>query len=114
MSDIISIYDWHSENSGDIETDKLTQFKIFIFGKNNNNESVCLVINDFTPYFYIKVPMYWKKKCDKKCLGNCCECFLKKIKKKHLKYVDFKYDIEKKKIFKGFYNDNKFRFIRNK
>ena len=111
MFDYINIYDWYSENILDNSTGK-SEFKIFIFGKNIKQESTCIIVNKFTPFFYIKVPHYWSKQCKIKCNGSCCCCFLKNIKKKYLPSVDFKYNCEKKKMFRGFNNDKKFRFIK--
>ena len=32
------------------------EFKIYMFGVMDNGKSICVEINDFTPYFYAKIP----------------------------------------------------------
>lgn len=43
-------YSWHLDET---ENDQLA---IRVFGLNENNESVCLLIDDFTPFVYIELP----------------------------------------------------------
>jgi hypothetical protein len=52
------------------------KFKIYMFGRNIKNESVGIVVNDYTPYFYLKYPDYWNKTRINK--------FIKKLKKSFL------------------------------
>ena len=105
VSHSISIYDWHSENIKDDETND-NQFKIFIFGKNQSNESVCVVADNFTPYLYLKTPNHWKK--------DNCNKFIKKLHNSYLQKqnINYHFIIEKRKVFKGFQNNKKFYCIR--
>ena len=43
-------YSWHIDEQED-------EFTIIrIYGLNNKNESVCLTVNNFTPYIYLELP----------------------------------------------------------
>lgn len=106
MNDIINIYDWFSGNSlDDTDTNK---FKIHIFGKNKFGKSCCIIVDNFTPFIYLKYPQYWDKSKVKKILGN----LNKKYFKSNNKQVKFSFSIVKRKIFRGFTNDKKFNIIR--
>jgi DNA polymerase elongation subunit (family B) len=35
-----------------------TNYKIFIFGKDQHDKTYCLEVNEFTPYFFVKLPDY--------------------------------------------------------
>ncbi len=43
-------YSWHLDES----EDERTVFRIY--GLNDNDESVCCIVNDFTPYVYLELP----------------------------------------------------------
>ena len=43
-------YSWHLDDT----EDECTIFRIY--GLNQNNESVCCIVNDFTPYVYLELP----------------------------------------------------------
>ena len=49
-NDIILPYTW------DIEDDTEECTIIRIYGIDNNNESICIKISDFTPYVYLELP----------------------------------------------------------
>ena len=39
----------------------LSKFKIFIFGKDLDEKTYCLRVDNFTPYFYVMIPDYCTK-----------------------------------------------------
>lgn len=49
-SDNIFVYSWN-ENKKETEVTSLR-----IYGLNKNNQTICLLVNDFTPYIYIELP----------------------------------------------------------
>lgn len=50
---------WDSTEVYD-ETDELV-YQIRLFGRTRLDEDVCLRVENFTPFFYIKIPTHWKK-----------------------------------------------------
>ena len=70
------IIDWYSNDmyptlseSDDSDSDESqekkysedeSEFKIFLFGKDMSGKSYSLMVNDFTPYFYVQVPDNFK------------------------------------------------------
>ena len=105
-----------SDNDSD-EINKNTekQLVIYIFGKTQNNESVSIRVMDFPCYFYMLLPDKWtnNNKPNKYKINN----FVERLKSK-LSYNDKKsyigYDIQRKKKFYGFTNNEKYTFIRIK
>ena len=68
MSIKFQILDLYGKDSETYEFNKKTQrdersnkYKIYIFGKTLEDQSVCLEVNGFTPYFYVKMPEGFKK-----------------------------------------------------
>lgn len=54
----------NNDNSSDSEENNNSENKlytIYIFGVNDKAESICLKINDFTPYFYVNIPNEWDR-----------------------------------------------------
>ena len=43
-------YSWH------IDENETNRTVIRVYGLNENNENVCIIINNFTPYVYIELP----------------------------------------------------------
>jgi len=117
------IIDWHTENleekddelmlsSSDEEDEpkyKLDEssYKIFVFGKDIDENTYSLMINDFTPYFYIKVPDNFSK-IKVKILKNWVE---EKMWFKHRNSFS-RATLHKKMKFRGFTNKKKFKFVR--
>mgnify|MGYP003685443763 FL=1 len=63
-SDDIELEDSDSEEEEREYERKEKHFKIVIFGKDMDEHTYTLLVNDFTPYFYVKVPnAFTKKKC---------------------------------------------------
>ena len=112
------IIDWHTENleekddelmlsSSDEEDEpkyKLDEssYKIFVFGKDIDENTYSLMINDFTPYFYIKVPDNFSK-IKVKILKNWVE---EKMWFKHRNSFS-RATLHKKMKFRGFTNKKK-------
>ncbi|HEY9702810.1 MAG TPA: DNA polymerase domain-containing protein [Allocoleopsis sp.] len=106
------LYDLESDT--DTETD-IRRYIIKVFGVSKNGNSVCLLIENFTPFFYIKVPDTWS--------SITVKSFLDKISNNKFKQEDSWYDVGtfidrkqcrlfKKKDFYGFTNGEKFTFLR--
>ena len=63
-SDDIELEDSDSEEEEREYERKEKHFKIVIFGKDMGEHTYTLLVNDFTPYFYVKVPnAFTKKQC---------------------------------------------------
>jgi DNA polymerase elongation subunit (family B) len=81
-------------------------FMIQMFGINETGETSSIIVEDYQPFFYVKVPYYWKK--------NNKESFFKHIKNKIGKYYENSITecklIEKKKLY-GFDAGKLHRFI---
>ena len=54
--------DWYSD---DFENDStgFLEYKIFVFGVDQENNPVSLCINNFYPFFFIEVPSIWDSTC---------------------------------------------------
>jgi len=107
MSDILlNIVSWYeSDEKIDDESDE--RYIIRIFGRTDDDKSICVRVEDFTPHFYLKIPDRWgKKDIDK---------FVNIIKEKNYKYKKtlVEYDVvEKHDLHFGFCDNKKFKFIR--
>lgn len=55
------VREWYNQDYNDDEESESLSYTIFAFGNTTDGESVCLRIDDFTPYFYIKVPDSWNQ-----------------------------------------------------
>ena len=104
------MYDWaqsdYFENNDDGENVK--RFEIRGYGITDNNNSICVHVKGFEPYFYIEVPLNWNK--------SICKLFETQLKMKlgkkkdGLKQCKF---INSKKLY-GFTDYKKFNFIKIK
>ena len=68
---IFQIIDWnqHHENEENSDLDELDKeleykedflkYKIRLFGRTNNGKSIYVNVNEYTPFFYIKIPNEW-------------------------------------------------------
>ena len=93
-----------SEDSEDLE------YKIYAFGITDKEHSICVEINDYTPYFYAKIPND---------LQNSWSDFKTKqleqyLKKKLFRFKDslLKVSVVLKKDLDGFTNEENFKFIK--
>ena len=44
-----------------IKNDKEDEFKIQMFGLNEDGETYSIIVKDFTPFFYVKVGKNWNR-----------------------------------------------------
>lgn len=87
-----------------VSDDRNGKYHIYIFGCTGNGESVCLDVDDFTPYFYIKVPNSFR---DVNYLKHTVREKLRSLASS-LKSVK----LFKKKDVDGFNNGEEFSFVR--
>ena len=121
----LQIVDWktsdkeiNNENSsideedleGEKEQEYNSEYLITLFGITEDNKSICIDVSGFKPYFYIQIPDKWNKTSVKK--------FVEGIKSKlsgNLKQfrdsID-EYKVIKRMIFKGFTNNQKYKFLK--
>ncbi len=114
MKDIIfNVLDWNDkeinedEMSEDSASDSDLSYLIEAFGRTQDDKTVHLKINGFTPYFYVEIPKEWKDSHVKK--------FINYIKEKvWSQYRDglIAYDIQKRHKLYGFRAGKKFKFVR--
>jgi DNA polymerase elongation subunit (family B) len=102
----------NSDCSSDEEVDYEQRYKdgrylIRIYGVTAKSNSVCLSIDDFTPYFFVKIPQYWKNDEIRR-LVNYVKFSIAAKYKGSIKSAD----IVERKEFYGFTNNKKFKFVR--
>jgi DNA polymerase delta subunit 1 len=92
------------EDSGEEESDSTKQYKISIFGRCNNGNSIC-VHTHFFPYFFVEVPDKWTE--------NSLDFinFRKSIKSIYSAEIKNVKLVNRKKFF-GFTNGQSFKFAR--
>lgn len=63
---IFQILEWsqfHEEkqenSSSDEKNDNQPEYKIRLFGRTNENKSIFVNVENFTPFFYIEIPINW-------------------------------------------------------
>jgi DNA polymerase delta subunit 1 len=106
--------DWYSD---DFENDStgFLEYKIFVFGVDQENSPVSLCINNFYPFFFIEVPSIW----DSTCVYSVRESFTN-IKFKNMEFLERKryYGFENNKVRKflklSFYSAKALRSARYK
>jgi len=90
------------------------KYMIRMYGLNKDGQSVCVHVNSFTPYFFVKIPQTWDQ-------SNVDYLMLevnKKIDMKvgrgsyYAKKALIKKDIVLRKEFYGFTNNKEFKFLR--
>ena len=102
----------NSDCSSDEEVDYEQRYKdgrylIRIYGVTAKSNSVCLSIDDFTPYFFVKIPQYWKND-EVRRLVNYIKFSIAAKYKGSIKSAD----IVERKEFYGFTNNKQFKFVR--
>ena len=94
-----------SEDSDSSKTE--SQYLITIFGITEKGNSVCVDINGFKPYFYIRIPQKWT--------SIVLERFVSSLKKKlpndFRGYIE-EFKIVKRNIFRGFTNKSLYKFAK--
>lgn len=98
----------YDEEFNDDEDD--LEYKIYMFGVTENSESVCLKVDDFTPYFFAKIPDELQSKWTDFHTTEVKNYLIKKLwkSKKGLVKVTVidKFDID------GFKNEERFKFLK--
>ena len=104
------------ENMSDSDEDigkkgiSIPQYRIKLYGVNQNGNSISVTVNGFPPYFYIQLPDDWKKvHADK--LYNRIKDILKEKNFSHSIALQ-SYSFQKKQCLKGFTNNKLFKYIR--
>ena len=98
--------DFSNDNLEEYEEEEKKYFMIQIFGLNEYRETVSIIVKNFKPFFYIKVPLNWDEKIKNRFIG-----FIKnKIGKYNEKYIYGAELIKKKKLY-GFDAGKKHNFI---
>lgn len=96
------------------------KYIIRCFGVSDHGHSVCVNIENFTPFYFVKVPMKWKKKDINPFIDNLIETEIKS-KKDNLyfamkrfsdSFVRSKCILVNKKDFYGFTGEKEYRFLR--
>ena len=93
MSISLRLVDFNVKNIKD------ENFKIQIFGLNKEGETYSVIVNGFTPFFYVKVDDSWGKTNLRKFLKFLC----KKLKEKSLKRIYKNLDLDE--TFNEFYTE---------
>jgi DNA polymerase elongation subunit (family B) len=98
-----------SDDSDKSEHKKMSEkmFNIKAYGLNADGQSVCVHINEFTPYFFFKIPQSWSKSNVTKLMTE-----LNSKVNYYAKKALISSDIVMRKEFYGFTNDTMFKFVR--
>ena len=83
------------------------KYVIRAYGLNAEGQSMCVHINDFTPYFFIRIPQKWTQKE----VNRMVDEVGKKVKY-YAKQALLNSQIVMKKEFYGFTNNKEFKFVR--
>lgn len=104
----IQLVGWHCYDDNELnENETDINFNVLLSGIDSQKRSVCVFVEDFQPFFYIKVPNNWKKS-DLKILVDYCRGHysIDEIYAEDL--VDFQ--LVKRKPFYGYTHDDMFKF----
>jgi DNA polymerase elongation subunit (family B) len=90
------------------------KYKVVVYGITQHSESVAVVLEDYEPYFYIRVPYELQGKFTKKMLNSLHSEIKFKVWSKTIDYKDsiVAKEILERKEFYGFTNDKPIQFIR--
>jgi DNA polymerase elongation subunit (family B) len=103
------ISDWshfHEEEEND-DGEELKKFKIRLYGTTTDNKKIYVQVNDFTPFFYVKLPDSFNKLKVKKLVDQVKE----KVTYDHKNSLK-SWDIVNRYDFWGFTNYKTFQFLR--
>ena len=56
----ISDWDYYHEEH-DLEEEALKKYIIRIYGTTNDHKKIFVKVEDYTPYFFVRIPKDWKK-----------------------------------------------------
>lgn len=106
--DEIAEYSDELEEELGIEKEEFTRYKIRLYGRTQDNKSIVVNVNNYTPFFYVKIPTEWTMT---KIMGLIGYIKLKISNPKILK--GFKtFEIANSKDLYGFSGYSDFKFIR--
>lgn len=90
------------------------KYKVVVYGITQHSESVAVVLEDYEPYFYIRVPYELQGKFTKKMLNSLHSEIKFKVWSKTIEYKDsiVTKEILERKEFYGFTNEKPIQFIR--
>ena len=97
--------DWDFYDNEDDEGNKI--YKVRIFGNTSDNKTVYVLVDNFTPYFFVEVPKKWRL--------NQIDIFISTIKNivdEEYKESLVSYNVVEKHKFYGFTNNELFSFVR--
>jgi len=81
-------------------------YKIYLFGRTLSGKSVCIQVDDFCPYFYIKLPERWQK-------SHCNQLYTDlKSSLFFVKDEFVSYKIVQKKDALGYHHETKYQFMK--
>lgn len=100
-----NILDWNYYHE-EIEDDN-NIYTIRLFGRTNNNKTIYVKVEEYTPYFYVEIPSYWKQYQVDLFINN----LNKKVKYNHRNSM-ISYDVVEKYKFWGFTDNKLFKFVR--
>lgn len=107
--------EWHTADE-QLEEGKPEQYIIRCFGVTEEGYSVCCTITEFNPFFYLKVPKFWKKAHISEYISKLQS---EKINDKNVinyyqknSLIPEKCCFEYKKDFYGFHNEEEFKFLK--
>ena len=90
------------------EQDDIGKYKIRLYGRTNEGKSIYVNINDYTPFFYIKVPVEWTNTKILSLIGTIKSKITNKTALKGFKT----FDVVMKKDLYGFTGYKDFKFVR--
>ncbi len=93
----------------DEENEEETKYNIYIFGVTDKNHSICVKVENFTPYYYIKVPEEFQGKWTEY-MSNELKLYLQKKLYKNKDGL-LKILIVNKKDIDGFRNEKEYQFL---
>jgi len=107
----MQIVGWHNYDNNELndKDEEENCFNVLISGIDSNKNSLCIYVEDFQPFFYVKVPNNWKK-LDVSTLAKYC--------KNHYAVADsysddlVMYQLIKRKPFYGYTHNDMFKFAK--
>ena len=102
------ILSWETFDEEIIEGEE--EYKIYMFGVSNNGESISVKIDNYTPYFYVKIPEEFQNKWKDFHTKEVKNYITKKLYS--LKDSLLKINIVEKKDINGFTNETNYKFLK--